>query len=371
MREYALDRLEQRGESLQLRRRHADHYGALGAAAGRELEGPRQLEWLTTLSDDRDNLRAAVRYLLEQGDWDGAATFAWTLYLYWWLGGSLGEVREWMDEVLDSGAPLSDRTRAIALYFTCAITFWQDPHGTVIPGLTESAELFHRLEEYPREALTLISLAMALLTTRPPDPARASELLERSLFLFREAEDHWGEGMALVTAGRLLIIQGEVAGALEHFTRSLGIARHQQDAFAQTIALHHLGWARLLLGQTTGARESFGESLSLSAQQGHDEGVAYGLEGLVAIAAASSDVRRAGILLGAAEARRDATGLYNAPAFSFHETWVELLLAEPGAGDFTAAREEGRTMTARDAVDFALSQRVETDAEITTTGGER
>ena len=371
VREYALERLVEHGELSELRRRHADCYVALGSAAEWELEGLRQQEWLLALADDRENLRAAVRYLLDEGDCDRAAAFAWTLYLYWWLSGSLGEVREWMDEVLASGEQLSDATRAIALYFTCAITFWQDPDGQVIPGLTESAELFHGLQEFSHEALTLISLAMALLTAQPPAVPRASELLEQSLALFRDAKDRWGEGMALVTVGRVLLIQGDVAGALERFTESLSIARENQDAFGQTIALHHLGWAQLLLGQVTGARESFEESLALSARQGHDEGVAYGLEGLVAIAAASADVRRAGILLGAAEARRDATGLYNAPVFSFHQSWLEPVLAGPGAADFSAAREEGRAMPARDVVDLALAVRSEADAPITTTGGKR
>jgi predicted ATPase len=368
VREYALEQLEESGELPLLRRRHADCYIALGVAAERDLEGPRQQEWLATLSHDRDNLRAAVRYLLDEQDWDGAASFAWTLYLYWWLGGSLGEVREWMEELLSSRAELGDRTRAIALYFTCAITFWQDPDGMVIPGLTESAELFHRLEQYPQEALTLISLAMALLTATPPDPQRATEVLDQSLAMFRDAGDRWGEGMALVTIGRVQLIQADVAGALGRFTESLGIARSNQDAFAQTIALHHLGWAQLLLGQVNAARASFEESLALSVRQGHDEGVAYGLEGLVAIAAASGDGRRAGILLGAAEARRDATGLYNAPAFSFHQSWVEPLLMGPGAEAFSSSREEGRSLPARDAVDIALTGEGEADARLTATG---
>jgi predicted ATPase len=371
VREYAHEQLEQRGELAQLRRRHADCFVALGAEAERDLEGPRQQEWLLVLADENANLRAAVRYFLEEREWDEAASFAWSLYLYWWLGGSLGEVREWMGEVLASGDQLSDRTRAIALYFTCAITFWQDPDGTVIPGLTESAKLFHQLEEDPWEALALISLAMALVTIPPSDPAGASERLERSLHLFRNADDSWGEGMALVTIGRLQIIQGDVPGALERFTESLRIARSNQDAFAQTIALHHLGWAELLLGHANRARESFDESLALSAHEGHDEGVAYGLEGLVAIAAANSEIRRAGILLGAAEARRDATGLYNAPAFSFHQNWVEPFLTGPGAGQFTAAREQGRAMTAAAAVEFALSGQATADAATATSGTAR
>jgi hypothetical protein len=78
------------------------------------------------------------------------------------------------------------------------------------------------------------------------------------------------------------------------------------------------------------------------------------LEGLVAIAAAVADVRRAGILLGAAEGLRDATGLYNAPTFSFHQRWVDPILSSDAAPEFEAARGQGRALPVGGAVDFAL-----------------
>lgn len=354
VREYAVERLEAQGELRELRRRHADCYLALGAMAEWELEGSHQQDWLESLEDDRDNLRAAMHYLLEMHEWDRAAGYAWTLYLHWWLGGHLGEVREWMEEVLGASEPLADETRGIALYFTRAITFWQDPDGLVIPGLIESAELFQRSGKPSMRALTLISLGLALLASTPPDPAGATEALETSLRLFRENGDRWGEGMALTTIGRVSLLGNDVSAALERFGESLTIARENRDRFGQTIALHHLGWAQLLLGQVASARSSFEESLSMSAQLGHDEGVAYGLEGLVAIAAVESDARRAGTLLGAAQARRDATGLYNSPMFSFHQGFVARMLEGAASAEYEAALEEGRRLPVRDAVDLAL-----------------
>jgi predicted ATPase len=354
VRQYALDELERQPDAAALRDRHAQYFVRLGEQAEFELEGATQLEWIGRLAEEGDNLRAAVRHLLDTGQWATAAHFAWTLYVYWWVDGHLGEVRGWMQEVLDSGAELDDLTRATALYFTRAIAFWQDPDEWLVPGLGESAELFGGEGERSGEALALISLALALLGTREPDTARADEALETSLSLFRDAGDSWGEAMALVTLGRVALLTRDVRSALARFDESLEVAKRQHDDLGEAIALHHRGWAEVLLGDFAVARHCFEQSLTLSARLRHDEGVAYGLEGLTAVAAAAGDVTRAGTLLGAANVLRERKGLYNAPSFSFHERFIEGILAGPGAEAFETARARGRQLRVDDAVAFAL-----------------
>ncbi|HAM25940.1 MAG TPA: hypothetical protein DCP11_04340, partial [Microbacteriaceae bacterium] len=132
VREYALERLADRGRLDEVRRRHASYYLRVSRHAKRKLDGAEQARWVARLADERDNLRAAERFWLDQREWTTAAEFAWNLYLYWWIGGHLGEVRVWMDEVLGSGEELADLTRAEALYFTRAITFWQDPDERIV-----------------------------------------------------------------------------------------------------------------------------------------------------------------------------------------------------------------------------------------------
>jgi tetratricopeptide (TPR) repeat protein len=297
------------------------------------------------------------------------AGFSWNLYLFWWIGGLLGEVRVWMEEVLAAGEPLSDRTRAVALYFTGAIAFLEDPTGTVLPGLTESAALFHRDEAAADEALALISVALAQLAAARPEQAVAA--LETGLNLARKSGDRWEESMTLITLGRVHLLRQDVARALETFSSSLAIAREQSDDLGQAIALHHLGWAQLFAGSADRAGASFEESLATSVRLGHDDGIAYGLEGLVGVAAAMADVRRAGILLGAAEGLRDTTGLYNAPTFSFHRRWTDPIRASDAAAELETARAQGRGLPVRDAVDFALSPAAEhPDAHPAASGGQ-
>jgi predicted ATPase/predicted negative regulator of RcsB-dependent stress response len=366
LREFAVARLEAEGLIDTVRSAHARFYSDLGSRIEGKLEGEEQRALIAALVAERGNLRAAMRYLLEHDGGAAAAEFAWTLYVYWWVGGLLGEIRDRMREVLDSvdpADPLPAHARAVALYFTSAITFWRDPADEIIAGLTESAELFHVSGDASGEALALISLALAELSAEKPDPEKADNELELSLKLFRSVDDEWGEGMALVTLGRVSLAQGKVPAALGRFDESLAIADRRQDALGASIARHHVGRARLLLADIHGARDAFAESLKTSVALSHQEGIAYGLEGFVALAALDADVRLAGRLLGALESLRDETGLSNAAAFAFHDPLVEPLRSGSQAAEFAAAVEEGRGLSANEAVVLALGRRPERDAE--------
>jgi predicted ATPase len=67
IREYATERLEERGEEDELRRRHADHFlsRAEEAAVGAPSELPEAGVWLR---DELDNIRRARGRLIALGD---------------------------------------------------------------------------------------------------------------------------------------------------------------------------------------------------------------------------------------------------------------------------------------------------------------
>ena len=72
MRQYARDRLDESGSGDHWRRRHARHYGALAREAGPHLQGPDETSWRARVTEDLDNLRAAVGWALDRDD-DGDA----------------------------------------------------------------------------------------------------------------------------------------------------------------------------------------------------------------------------------------------------------------------------------------------------------
>ncbi len=355
VREYARERLEREGGLADAREAHARWFLQLSARARDPLRGRGQREWMLRLGDERDNLRAAERYLLDGRDWDRAAGLAFDLFLYFWVIGLLGEVRTWMDEPLESGDDLSDRTRAIALYFTRTIRFWKDPDGRVAADLAESAELFHRCGEEDGEAMASISLALALMAGEHPDTERAAEVMDRTTGIFRKIGNTWGESMALVLIGRVALLRQQLRSAADRFRESLELTRLGGDAVGGRIAAYHLGWALLLLGSPEEARTDFALSVTLSASLGHVEGIAYGLEGLAAVAAQAGDVDRAGRLSGAARALRERSGTHNGPTFTFHQRYLDRLAAVAPHERLAAAVAEGRELTVEEAVAEALA----------------
>lgn len=356
VREYAREQLRGDGDLERARDAHARYFIDLGARARLPLKAGGQREWMQRLGDERDNLRAAERYLLDARDWDRAAQLAFNLFLYFWVIGLLGEVRTWMDEPLESGDTLHNRTRAIALYFTRTIRFWKDPDGRVAADLSESADIFRRCEDVSGEAMAYISLALALLAGEKPDTARAAEVMDRSLRLFRQTGDVWGESMALVLLGRVALLEQRLRVAYERFDESLALTQRSGDAVGGRIAAYHLGWAHLLLGSPEEARKDFALSVTLSTSLGHIEGIAYGLEGLAAVAALAGDVDRAGRLAGAAHALRERSGTHNGPTFTFHQRYLDRLAAASPAGRLAAAVAEGRELTVEQAVAEALAE---------------
>jgi hypothetical protein len=75
MRQYALDRLDERAEADRWRRRHAAHYAASSDEAGRGLHGPDEFSWRARVAADLDNIRAAVTWSLDGVD-EGDTEFA-------------------------------------------------------------------------------------------------------------------------------------------------------------------------------------------------------------------------------------------------------------------------------------------------------
>ncbi|MET0828741.1 MAG: DUF4062 domain-containing protein, partial [Microbacterium sp.] len=200
------------------RERWVEYYVELARDASVGMRTSEQITIVRRLDAEAENLAAVMRHLLDSSRLDDAAEYGWSLYLYLWIGGLLGVVRHWMAELLEiaqrDGIPLAPRTEAIALYYTNAIAYWQDPSGDVLPGLQSSASLFDESGDRASAALTRVSIALAYLTAPTgPDLASARAALEEGLAGFTGAGDVWGQAMTLVTLGRIDLATQDVAGA--------------------------------------------------------------------------------------------------------------------------------------------------------------
>ncbi|HLJ33714.1 MAG TPA: NB-ARC domain-containing protein, partial [Ktedonobacteraceae bacterium] len=88
IREYALHCLKENGEHERVQAAHAAYYLALAEEIQPDLDGPRQTERLAQLEQEYDNLRAALKWALEQAEFDQtrsemALRLCYALRIFW------------------------------------------------------------------------------------------------------------------------------------------------------------------------------------------------------------------------------------------------------------------------------------------------
>lgn len=380
LRQYGLEKLAASGQMEETRRRHRDYYLHLTQAAELELEGPAQLHWLNRMEQEHDNIRAALRWSIEQARDDAAARMGSGMWRFWLSRGYLGEGRLWLRQALEL-VPEPSHTRARALLALSILAFLHEGYSVSSADAEEALALFRELGEirgmgtallncgviwlgngdYERaiasfeESLPLCAQAnyahgvilslssMGQAAMQLGEYARAQALETESIARAREAGDSRTEAGALTDLGITFYVQGEYAQALRYFDESLAMRRMQGDRGGAAHTLFYLGRVALEQEQAAKARAYFEESFALRLALGDVEGQAAALEGLGALAAQAGDGAIAARCFGGAEAARErvrspAQGIDRA----FSERWMtaarELLGEEAFARELAAGR---------------------------------
>jgi non-specific serine/threonine protein kinase len=235
IREFAWERLEEAGEAEATRTAHAVAFQSLVEAAGRELNGPRQAEWLARFDAENGNLRAALTWTLEEGSALGAVglRLAAGLWRFWMSRGLLSEGTAWLERALAAEAAVPRAVRATAL---------------------------------KGRANLLVDLS---------DLARARELYDASLRLYREAGDRQGMANVLSTLGLIGALQGDLHQARARFEESLRTARAADQRMLLPLTLASLGEIEIAEGRFDEARRLGDEAYAIAGEQGDTRAIAY------------------------------------------------------------------------------------------------
>ncbi|HZG66573.1 MAG TPA: tetratricopeptide repeat protein, partial [Herpetosiphonaceae bacterium] len=345
IREYALERLEARGEAARMRRQHVEYYLGVVEEATPELTGPHQEKWLKQLDHEHGNLRAALDWTLRT---PGAGPdvcelgvrLAGALWRFWEIRGHINEGRTWLTLALavrcDPAVSrvLSARARVLtgagnlawaqgayaearALHEQSLAQYQQlgDQHGSATAlgnlglvalsqGDRTTARTFHvaslslrrELGDQRGIATTLNSLAGIALDEG--DDATAHSLYEESLALLRDVGDRRGVAYALGNLGLVAINEGDLDAARGLYEESLGLRRELGDKRGIASALNNLGVLALEQGNIDAARACYEESLALRRELGDRAGIAVSLANLAAIAIDQNDYHSARTLYG-------------------------------------------------------------------------
>ncbi len=300
IRAYGHERLVAAGEEDALRRAHRDHFWGVASEDYLRWFGPGQLRLLRWCRLERDNLRAAIDFSLEDGEGQAAAAgLANALAGEAIISGLHAEGRHWIDKVLGvSGLP--DRERATLLWVGASCALQQgDPDGAE-PLLEEAIELASRLEERHETAMALAFLGSCRLM---------QGRVEEALDVFRRALSTGGDApdplmRAIVTAGMAAAVgqQGDVDQAIAWCREAIAVSEASSDKWHKAQALCQLGDLLRRRGAPDEAAEAARQALRLQRLFHHAVGTAQCFDTLALIADLGGDFARAARLLGAADA---------------------------------------------------------------------
>jgi hypothetical protein len=306
-------------------------------------------------------VRAGYRHLIAVGEVDTVADAVWRLLLYWWIRNLLPTAKAWMDSLLESGVPIADRSRAIAITFSSWVSLSHPGTEVDREPLVEAAALFHDAGDRFGEGAALAVQGIACATASTPDLDHAEELQRRAFELVTAKDDATFDALFRGQLGSIELLRGRARESLEIFDVVIADAVRLGDHFVEMIELTNAGWAHLALGDPH--PELFARHLELTMQLGNEEGMGHALEGLAACAIAVGDISRGGVLLGAVDQLRTRIGRVDQRTYPTSGPMVERVLASDRADEFESGRQRGRAMSRHAAVRFALGPHDEARAD--------
>ena len=185
------------------------------------------------------------------------------------------------------------------------------------------------------------------------DLLRAHAVLTESLALYRQVGDKRSRAYTLALLGYVAALQGEHAKAHELLEESLEDARNVGDQQGLVCGLYGQALVAFGQGDYPAARELFEQGLMILRQVDYHytRFVALYLEGLAGVVCAQGNPAWAARLWGVAESLRTTYGVPMPPVMrTIYEQCIASARAQLGAQAFVAARAEGRTMTAEQAL---------------------
>jgi predicted ATPase/class 3 adenylate cyclase len=352
IREYAAELLAAAPDADGIRERHARWIADLVVRAESRLEEVDQDVWLDRLVQEHDDIRAALRWSIEQAKVELALTIAGAVATFWWIKGHWAEGRRWLSSALSLPGSSPDAIRARALEGAANLDVRLGDYVDATPLAEESLAISRRLADDRGVARAL--RVVGLIAWGQGDLVTVRDNMERSATAARAAGDRWALSMALNNLGYLALDEGDFSTAAGRFDEAVDLARIRGDLRSVAFFLENLALARLGQHDVEGARGNFASSLRIAHRLGFLEVVATDLIGAAALAT-KSDPDRAARLMGAAEQIIGQTGggLDSAEQRLRDET-ATAITHRIGAGSFEMGLEIGRSSELDDIVELAI-----------------
>ena len=298
IRQYARDRLFESAEAAVTRARHRDWFLQLAEHAEPCLRGAGQIEWLTRLEAEQDNLRAALEWSFGSDaaraeDAPKGLRLASALWQFWAIRGYLPEGRGWLERALRECPPDSaPSVRGVAFGGASVLAYLQG-------DLVCAGDLGERCRARADETVDKVAVAAALLVLGEyqrhvrRDLAQAQLFIEESLNLAWQSNDKWLMAITLFNLGLQERAQANHARAVEVLQASADLCRELGDRWLCAAALDELGWQVYAYEEPARATALWESSLKLRRDLQDKGGIAGSLNNLAQVARFEGDYARA------------------------------------------------------------------------------
>ncbi|HEU4911565.1 MAG TPA: tetratricopeptide repeat protein [Actinomycetes bacterium] len=351
IREYAVERLRDSAELAELRRRHAEHFLALGEEAAPHLRGSAAARWLDRLDDEHDNVRAALEWFAREQRVDEHLRLAASLVEFWLSRGFLSEGRRILADALAAGDG-EPGSRARALDGAAVLAVSAGDTGAARSPAAEALAIHQRLGDEAARAESLWTLGYVAVEDK--DWSAAQKAVEESTSIFRRV----GDVPSLLGASRTLAwihhMRGDLDTARRLHEQNLALARGAGHQAVQAAILGSLGNIATEQGRLADAATMLRENQRLVEALGDRTAIVVNLARIARLLALLGERETAAALLACSEEASRTMGGWEAWAGVLNDGTRAMLEGLPQDLWERAARR-GVRLAPEDAAREALS----------------
>jgi predicted ATPase/DNA-binding SARP family transcriptional activator len=337
VRQYAAERLEERGEADDLQRRHGEYFLALAESARpvRRTLGP----WVEAIAPAQDNLRAVLAWSRDYDEGHVLLRLAGEIWRLWWVRGELSEGRNWLEAALERDPGLDPAVRAEVLEGAAGLA-WALGDLDHAGELAEEAQpLFAAVGDLRGNAAVVTILGHVALARR--DFASGASYFETSRILGEEMENDAMVAVALHNLASVALGEGNLERAAAHYSEALARYEAQDDQYGVALSKLYLGFVAVETEDFGAAPGYLDHALRIFRDMNFLQYLSQCLEAIAAVARSRGRADEAACLLGAGSALRERTGESPTVASDRREHELAAARAELGGEAFAAAWTEG------------------------------
>jgi predicted ATPase/class 3 adenylate cyclase len=351
IREFAAQRLGDRGEAETVRERHARWVATFVERESGAVLGADRRQVLDRYEVEHDNIRAALTWALEAGHDVLAMRVFTATWRFWQSRGFVTEARRYAGQVMDMQVGADHRgLRLAAVEAAAGIAYWQADVDASLRWYTEALELARETGDPAVTANALYNVSFPLGHTREGFDA-AKRAAEEAIELYRGIGDDAGVGRVLWGLASAYYFNRDNDDGLALARRALAVLEGGDDLFMTAWAHYMVGVLNLTVDAEQ-MRQHLAAAQRLFAETNDTSGHTLVLDALATLAWRDGDVERAMRLAGYVGNIERTTGTGLARMNREQAGFFPESLADDRA--LAAAFEEGRQLTFEQASALAL-----------------